>query len=447
MSITINVQGLDWGPLLGQASQSASMLDNVNGADIRNAPRGESGPIVLDWAGHGDADDFGVSAVQADGSRTLTSSWDTSDANPISPFIAMFAGATLGSDVPLYANFHTGAFSGGDIRGQFVTIATDNSETVDGTAGNDILPGLGGHDTIFGFAGNDTLDGGIGDDSLDGGTGNDVMRGGLGNDSYVVDSMLDTVTENAGEGTDTVTASTHYRMTANVENLALQGDATTPLQGYGNALANHLTGSAGTNLLNGLGGADTMAGGLGNDVYFADDALDFVVENNGEGNDAVFSTVDYTLTANVETLVLQGVAGLKGTGNNLDNAIYGNSGRNTLDGGTGFDALFGGAGDDIYYVNGGDGVIENPGEGRDTVIASINYALSTNVENLVLQGDTATSLQGYGNDLVNFLTGSDGANLLNGLGGADVMVGGPRQRRVFRGRSRRSGDREPRRRH
>jgi len=236
--------------------------------------------------------------------------------------------------------------------------------------------------------------------------------------------MLDTVTENAGEGTDTVTASTHYRMTANVENLALQGDATTPLQGYGNALANHLTGSAGTNLLNGLGGADTMAGGLGNDVYFADDALDFVVENNGEGNDAVFSTVDYTLTANVETLVLQGVAGLKGTGNNLDNAIYGNSGRNTLDGGTGFDALFGGAGDDIYYVNGGDGVIENPGEGRDTVIASINYALSTNVENLVLQGDTATSLQGYGNDLVNFLTGSDGANLLNGLGGADVMVGG-----------------------
>ena len=202
----------------------------------------------------------------------MTSNWETTDANPISPFIATFAGATLGSDVPLYANFHTGAFSGGEIRGQFVTIATDNSETVDGTAGNDILPGLGGHDTIFGFAGNDTLDGGIGDDSLDGGTGNDVMRGGLGNDSYVVDSMLDTVIENAGEGTDTVTASTHYRMTANVENLALQGDATTPLQGYGNELANHLTGSAGTNLLNGLGGADTMAGGLGNDVYFVDEA-------------------------------------------------------------------------------------------------------------------------------------------------------------------------------
>ena len=45
MSITINVQGLDWGPLAGQASQSASLLDNVTGADIRNAPRGENGPI------------------------------------------------------------------------------------------------------------------------------------------------------------------------------------------------------------------------------------------------------------------------------------------------------------------------------------------------------------------------------------------------------------------
>jgi type VI protein secretion system component Hcp/Ca2+-binding RTX toxin-like protein len=424
MSITINVQGLDWGPLLGQASQSASLLDNVNGADIRNAPRGENGPTVLDWAGHGDADDFAVSAVQVDGSRTLTSNRETPDANSISPVIATFAGATLGSDVPLYANFHTAAFPGGEIRGQLVTIATDTGETVNGTAGNDILPGLGGHDTIFGLAGNDTLGGGIGNDTLDGGTDNDVMRGGLGDDSYVVDSALDAVIENTGEGTDTVNASIHYALTADVENLVLQGDATSPLQGYGNALANFLTGSASANLLNGLGGVDTMAGGLGDDVYFVDDALDFVVENSGEGNDAVFSSVDYTLTANVETLVLQGVSGLRGTGNNLDNAIYGNSGSNTLDGGVGADALFGGAGDDTYYVNGGDGVIENPGEGRDTVIASIDYALSANVENLVLQGDATTALQGYGNELVNFLTGSDGANLLNGLGGADRMAGG-----------------------
>jgi type VI protein secretion system component Hcp len=422
MSITIDVQGLDWGPLLGQSSATASLLDNVNGAEIHNAPRGQNGPSVLDWAGHGDADDFTVSGVLADGSRMLTSNWETTDANSISPFIATLAGATLGSDVPLYATLHTGAFPGGEIRGQLVTIATDNGETVNGTAGNDMLPGLGGHDTIFGFAGNDTLDGGIGNDTLDGGTGNDVMRGGLGEDSYVVDNVLDAVIENAGEGTDTVNASIHYRMTANVENLILSGSA--DLQGYGNDLANTITGDTGSDLLNGLAGADAMSGGLGGDAYFVDDAGDVVTENANAGNDTVYATIDYTLAVDVEYLVLQGNA-LSGSGNSLSNSIVGNARDNILDGKVGADSMYGGAGVDTYFVdNAGDVAIENPGEGRDTVIASAHYALASNVENLVLQGDATTPLQGYGNDLVNFLTGSDGVNLLNGQGGADIMAGG-----------------------
>ena len=294
-----------------------------------------------------------MSAVQADGSRTLTSNWETTDANSITPFIATLAGTTLGSDVPLYVNFHTGAFSGGEIRGQLVTIATDNSETVDGTAGNDILPGLGGHDAIFGFAGNDTLDGGIGNDTLDGGTDNDVMTGGLGDDSYVVDSMLDAVIENAGEGTDSVNASIHYALTSNVENLALQGDATTPLQGYGNELVNFLTGSDGVNLLNGLGGADVMAGGLGGDVYFVDHPGDRVIENPGEGTDAIFSTVSRSLEPNVETLVLQGTGNLSGDGNALANKLYGNAGNNVLNGQSGNDMLNGGAGHDTLIGGAG----------------------------------------------------------------------------------------------
>jgi type VI protein secretion system component Hcp len=378
MSITINVKGLDWGQLAGQASQTQSLLDNVTGADIRNAPRGQNGPAVLDWAGHGDADDFAVSAVQADGSRTLTSNWETTDANPISTFIATLAGATPGSDVPLYVNLHTGAFPGGEIRGQFVTIATDTSETVNGTAGNDILPGLGGHDTILGFAGNDTLDGGIGNDTLDGGTGNDVMTGGLGDDSYVVDSMLDSVIENAGEGTDTVTASTHYRMTTNVENLILSGSA--DLQGYGNDLANTITGDTGSDLLNGLAGADAMSGGLGGDAYFIDNAGDVVTENANAGNDTVYASIDYTLAADVEYLVLQGSA-LSGSGNSLSNSIVGNARNNILDGKAGADSMYGSAGDDRYFVdNAGDVVVENPGEGRDMVFASTHYRLTPNVE-------------------------------------------------------------------
>src|SRR5262245_32149265 len=375
MSIAIDVQGFDWGPLLGQASQTMTTADDVNGVHIHNAARGVNGGIVLDWPGGGDADDFAVSGVLADGSRTLTSNWETTDPNSITPFVATLAGATLGADVPLYMNIHTVAFGGGEIRGQLVTIATDNAETVTGTSGNDILPGLGGDDTISGLAGNDTLDGG---------TGADTMTGGVGNDTYAVDNVGDVVTENASGGTDTVNTSINYVLTANVENLTMLGSA--DLQGYGNSLANTITGNAGNNLLNGFGGADTMVGGAGNDTYFVDDAGDMVMENASEGSDVVFATVDQTLGPNVETLTLQGSADLQGYGNSLDNTIYGNTGNNLLNGNAGADIMVGGAGNDTYFVdNANDAVVENASEGNDAVFATAHYALTPNVETLVLQ--------------------------------------------------------------
>ena len=65
-----------------------------------------------------------------------------------------------------------------------------------------------------------------------------------------------------------------------------------------------------------------MVGGAGNDVYFVDNAGDLVVENAGEGIDAVFSTAHFRLSANVENLVLQGSADLQGYGNGDANTIY-----------------------------------------------------------------------------------------------------------------------------
>ena len=145
----------------------------------------------------------------------------------------------------------------------------------------------------------------------------------------------------------------------------LQGSA--DLQGYGNADANTLFGNGGNNLLNGGTGADTMAGGAGNDTYFVDDPGDVAVEDPGEGADAVFASVDYTLAANVETLVLQGAGNLDGTGNALANNIYGNTGDNTLDGGAGADRLIGNAGNDTFVFNvaeaTGDIVIDFSGNG------------------------------------------------------------------------------------
>src|SRR5262245_54135108 len=67
-----------------------------------------------------------------------------------------------------------------------------------------------------------------------------------------------------------------------------------------------------------------------------------------------------------------------------------------LDGGARTDGMSGGAGNDVYYVdNAGDGAFENAGEGNDAVFASAHFALSANVETLVLLG--SADLQGYGN--------------------------------------------------
>src|SRR5262249_46157171 len=113
------------------------------------------------------------------------------------------------------------------------------------------------------------------DNIITGGPGAATMIGGAGNDTYVVSNPSHVVVENANDGVDTVYASINYGLTPNVENLVLQGNA--DLQGYGNELANSITGNSGGNLLNGGTGADTMAGGLGSDIYFVDDAGDAVI--------------------------------------------------------------------------------------------------------------------------------------------------------------------------
>ncbi|MEZ0259711.1 MAG: beta strand repeat-containing protein [Alphaproteobacteria bacterium] len=100
-------------------------------------------------------------------------------------------------------------------------------------------------------------------------------------------------------------------------------------------------------------------------------------------------------------------------------------GDDTLPGTGGADTLAGGLGNDTYTVNdAGDVVLENAGEGTDTVLSSITYTLPDNVENLTLSG--AGVMTATGNALANILIGSDSsdANTLNGLAGADTMMGG-----------------------
>ena len=275
--------------------------------------------------------------------------------------------------------------------------------------------------------------------TLNGSTGIDTLIGGAGNDSYVVDNIGDQVIENANEGTDSVSSTVAYTLSAHVENLTLSG--TSAINGTGNDLANSLTGNsavntlnggAGNDTLNGGTGADSLVGGMGDDVYIVDNTSDKVVENANEGTDSVQSSITHTLAANVENLTLTGTSAINGTGNTGHNLLTGNSavntlnggaGNDTLNGGAGADSLIGGAGDDVYIVdNTSDKVVENPNEGTDTVQSSITHTLAANVENLMLTGTTA--INGIGNTSANVLTGNAANNTLTGGGGNDTYRGG-----------------------
>jgi hypothetical protein len=219
---------------------------------------------------------------------------------------------------------------------------SNQPQTLTGGMDNDTLSGGTGHDLLEGHRGNDVLDGGL---------GNNTLRGGRGDDTYVINSAADLVIEAARQGKDTVRASIDYTLTDNVENLILLTNQN--LSGFGNARNNQLIGNSGDNYLDGRSGNDTMIGGAGDDRYVVSNRGDLVVEAANEGNDWVTSSRSYTLTDNVENLVLTGDRNINGTGNNLNNQILGNSGNNTLTGNGGSDTLSGGAGRDRFVVDHG----------------------------------------------------------------------------------------------
>lgn len=185
---------------------------------------------------------------------------------------------------------------------------------------------------------------------------------------------------------------------------------------------NRTTGGTGNDSLYGTSAAEVLTGGRGNDHYYLTPG-DQVVELADEGSDTISASFSHQLAANVENLILTGSANVNGIGNGLTNSITGNAGSNVLDGGAGTDTMAGGFGNDTYIVDDtGDRVIETAGGGTDTVRAAVSYALSANVENLILTGIGHSN--GTGNALANSMTGNAGDNILDGGARADTMAGG-----------------------
>ena len=230
------------------------------------------------------------------------------------------------------------------------------------------------------------ITGNVGNNAISGGTGADTLAGGAGDDSYTVDNVGDVIIENGSEGTDSVTSSVAYTLSANVENLTLTagltgtGNASNNIL-IGNSSANTLTGLEGNDSLDGGTGNDTLIGGAGDDTYTVNVATDVVTENADEGVDTVLSAATYTLSANVENLELTGTAVINGTGNALSNNLTGNGSANTLAGLDGNDTLRGDAGADILIGGTGNDVLDG-GLGNDFFVLDAALDASANVDTI-----------------------------------------------------------------
>ncbi len=328
--------------------------------------------------------------------------------------------------------------TGGD--GGDVLTGDAGPNTIFGGAGADVISGNAGDDVLYGEAGDDTLSGGADDDFLSGGGGTNSLAGGLGDDTYAFDAAAasDTVNEAAGQGTDVLDYA--YVYGAGIDATISGAISVT----YGTSATSVAT-AAGIDRIRGTIQADRFrvadaaayAGVL--DGYatatssFADmDILDlsawtspvtvsylgaldasFVGAATGTGGvvnlrHAIGGTKDDILRAGSLPVWFEGRAGndvLSGSvqndlldGGNDTDTIFAGYGDDTLKGGWGSDTLAGGPGNDTYSffdLFGTDTIVENPGEGHDTMdFSGVLAALTVSLGSVTVTAPGASATHG-----------------------------------------------------
>ena len=220
----------------------------------------------------------------------------------------------------------------------YLIATTDNAETVLGTTFNDNILAGGGDDVVRGGVGNDILDGGAGNDTLDGGGGTDTadyssatqtvvvdlpghialgtqigtdtlssienVKTGSGNDAVAGNGATNVL--DGGAGIDTVS---YYAVSSGVVldlagQIGVDGTSTDTLLNFenanGTAYNDAISGTAAANVLNGLGGIDTisyyrsaqgvvidLAGNVAVQGGITDTILNFENANGSAYNDAI----------------------------------------------------------------------------------------------------------------------------------------------------------------
>ena len=339
--MTVNLATTGGQNTVGGGSDTLVAVENVVGSAFNDVLTGSTIENTIDGAG---GDDILVGAA---GNDVLTggAGLDTAD----------YSAAALGVAVDLH---RTGAQQTGPLGAD----ALSAIENLTGGAGRDVLTGDGGPNVIIGGAGFDTVVGGAGDDILDGGTGVDTV-------SYADDSAGVQVSLTTGIGT----SPTGMDVLSGFEGV-LGGRGRRPPDRR--RRGNTLTGGAGTDRLNGMGGDDTLVGGDGRDRLEGLAGND--VLRGGPGRDVVdysaFFSVNLLVGVHVDLRrgratgdgadILAGLEDVLGSGfddtiagDREANALIGRGGRDRLSGGGGRDMLAGGAGRDLLSGDGGDDVL------------------------------------------------------------------------------------------
>jgi Ca2+-binding RTX toxin-like protein len=404
----------------------------------------ENGDIKKYFGGKGDDTLLVGSFINNDlhdgGEGTDTIDWAGSFEDGVT-FNLAAGTATRGADIEQMTNFE-------NLNG------TNDSDTIIGGIGVNILNGNGGDDTIRGEGDVDSVNGGAGNDTIivSGSDFSDNVDGGTETDLYQFDytdlqvaidlqaQTLEVTLPGFGLWGVPVTVANVENVTGGELNDSILGDGlANVLKGRGGA--DTLEGRGGNDTLDGGSGADTLRGGADDDTYFVDNSGDVIVEAEDQGTaDRVRTSVSYVPKADVHVEQLATTSSTRTspinlTGNALAQEIIGNYGNNILrDGPSGgaADVLRGLNGNDTYQVyNSATTIVESTSAAAgtaDRIMAGVDYKLAAGVgiEIMTTNGSTGTSgIDLTGNALKQEITGNAGANVLSSgaVGAADTMTG------------------------
>lgn len=336
---------------------------------------------------------------------------------------------------------------------QATIVGTDDSETIHGTRGPDVIVSGRGGDKVYGEGGDDLicsgsgrftnyLYGGTGDDKLEGGGGYDTLFGdagddllygrgfpdflvgGPGNDAEYGGSSPDTFRD--GPGDDVMVGGPDDEV--DPSNLVVYSDSPGPVRidlradtatGNGDDIVRHIwqaIGSPYNDVIRGTPRGDVLSGGCGDDRLYG-----------RGGRDDLFGRAQFGLHPKGR----YGEPCDRSTQTDND-IVYGGGGDDIFRGDAyefiGTDKFYGGAGFDIYDVFGGRGDFDG-GSGIDLVYArymprSLHVDLAAGMYRIGHHRGTLRSVNGVeGSNLDDTIFGSSGADVLMGFDGDDTIRG------------------------